>query len=390
MLVWFYKDPDTFWITISLSLFIIFGGFTMQQLAILRRQMRFRVVASIDVIAVIVGLGAGVAAAFAGWGYWALVVQQGTNQCVSMIVTWIAASWVPSRPARAEGVGKMLRFGAFFAGSHVANYGSNNVDKVVLAYYFSDALVGQYRNAFGLLMMPVQQMLVPLTNVGVSILSRTVDDPPRFRRAFLGALDHIAIATMPLMACSIACADWVVRIVMGPGWETAAEIFLILGFASLLQPVTNATSWALISHGRTDTLFKIRVFYFVLVAVSVVIGAQFGVEGVALTYVLAISLVRVPLQVFMTSRQTPVSAWRIYQTFLLYLCSTLGALAIAWTFRQNVALTNPFLGIALTVPVLLGSYTVLIALFPRGRNGIRSMLDIAQHVVKKRSIPKPA
>lgn len=409
LLVWFYKDPDTLWITIALSLFIIFGGFTMQQQAILRRQMRFRTVAAIDVVSVVLGLAMAIAAALSGWGYWALVVQQGGHHVSAMIGMWVASRWVPSRPSRADGVGSMLRFGVFFAGSNVANYGASNVDKVVLGYNFTDAIVGQYRNAFGLLMMPVQQMFFPITNVAVSVLSRTVDDPARFRRAFLSVLDHIAIVTMPVLAIAIVCADWIVRVVLGAGWRTAGEIFFILGFASLLQPVTNATSWALISYGRTDSLFKTRIAFFFSVLVAVLIGARFGVEGVAVGYVIAVSTVRLPLQILLTARHTPVRGTRIVGSFLLYLVATLVALGAAWLVRAEISpitsivgdsvrlpllgysgYTAPVLSIALTAPVLLATYTLVISLFPHGRNGIRSMLDIAQHVVRKRSIPKPA
>ena len=64
LIAWFYKHPELRWITIALSASFIFGGLTAQHQALLRRQMRFGVLARIEVGAMACGVAAALIAAW--------------------------------------------------------------------------------------------------------------------------------------------------------------------------------------------------------------------------------------------------------------------------------------------------------------------------------------
>jgi len=84
----FYHDPRVAKITMVLSLTFVLTGSTVQHLALLTRQMRFRAIAVIEVISMLVGFVSACWLAKLGFGYWALVAQQVVSAATSFVLTW--------------------------------------------------------------------------------------------------------------------------------------------------------------------------------------------------------------------------------------------------------------------------------------------------------------
>ena len=74
---WFYKEPRLTSITLVSALGLLFGGLAVQHQALIRRQMRFEALAAIDIISMLSGIAAAISFAWAGAGYWALVLMPG-------------------------------------------------------------------------------------------------------------------------------------------------------------------------------------------------------------------------------------------------------------------------------------------------------------------------
>ena len=72
----FYGQPELEAITQWLALGFVLSGLTVQHWALLRRQMRFGAIASVETLADFAGFTAAIGLALAGQGYWALVVQR--------------------------------------------------------------------------------------------------------------------------------------------------------------------------------------------------------------------------------------------------------------------------------------------------------------------------
>ncbi|MHC4216434.1 MAG: oligosaccharide flippase family protein, partial [Planctomycetota bacterium] len=116
---WFYEEPRLTWITVVSSLAFIFGGFTIQHQALLRRQMRFGVLALIQITSMLVGVLAGIVLAWCGGGYWAIVIIPLVTAVVASIGVWLTCGWRPGLPVRNSGVRTMLAFGGHVTGFSV-------------------------------------------------------------------------------------------------------------------------------------------------------------------------------------------------------------------------------------------------------------------------------
>ena len=87
------------------SVTFLLNGLATQFRASLNRSLRFTALSTTDVIAALVGLGAGVVAALAGVGPWALVAQLLGAAFATLVLVAVFAGWLPGLPRRGVPMG---------------------------------------------------------------------------------------------------------------------------------------------------------------------------------------------------------------------------------------------------------------------------------------------
>ena len=302
----FYGEPRLTWITLALASTFIFGGFTIQHQALLRRQMCFGTLAIIEIVAMLNGVVAAILSAWYGAGYWALVIMQSVTAISIAMGVWIGCDWRPGWPKLGSGIRKMLAFGGNLTGCNVVNYFSRNLDNVLIGKFWGAGQLGLYSKAYGLLLLPMQQITGPITAVAIPSLSRLQNDPQQYRRYYLKAISLIAFVTMPGVMFMIIMSDEIIGLVLGQQWTGASRIFAVLGVAALIQPIMGTAGWLFVSTGRTDRMLRLGVVSAVCVLIAFAIGLPFGAVGVAMAYAICNIIFFVPFYWY-SCATTPVN-----------------------------------------------------------------------------------
>ena len=71
---------------------------------------------------------------------------------------------------------------------------------------------------------------------------------------------------------------------MGERWLKVADLLFWLAPVSMVQSVATTVSLLYVATGRTDVMFKFGACFSVAVTCAIVVGLQWGVEGVAAAY----------------------------------------------------------------------------------------------------------
>jgi PST family polysaccharide transporter len=372
----FYDEPRLTAITLALACTFLLGGVTVQHLALLTRQMRFRALAVIEISGHAAGVAAALTAAFLGAGYWALVIQQAAGSLVMTAGVWIACDWRPRLPVLGSGIRPMLCFGGNLTVFGVVNYLARNLDNVLIGRVWGAESLGLYTRAYALLLTPLRQVNAPVAQIAVPGLSRLQDQPARYRRYYLNALRLIAMATMPPIALAFVLSREIVYLVLGPQWTVTGELFLILACAAFLQPVLNTSGWVYVSLGQTGRMARWGGAIALLYCVSFVIGIQWGVRGVALAYTVAVWVLAVPGMQAALSR----SSVRLLDFFRTVAPSMTLGLAIAVTgllVRRWVLPAPAWMVVAACSATAALTALALVAAWPSFRrdvNGLRELL----------------
>jgi PST family polysaccharide transporter len=384
LLAWFYQEPRLVWITVGYAFSLLLTGLYIQHAALLIRQMRFVVIAIVEVASMAIGLAAAVVAAWFGAGYWALVLNQLVMSLVMLVGIWLACGWRPGLPARRTGVRSMLSYGGNLTGYDLMTFLSRNLDNALIGRFWGAHQLGIYSRAYQMLLMPLSNLNTPLGTVAVPALSRLADSPERYRAAYLKILEKIAMITMPGIVFMVATSDWLVVFLLGAQWHDSARIFMLLGMAALIQPVTRTCAWLFVTQGRAREKLKWGLMGGAIAIISIVIGLPWGATGVAASYGVVDLFIATPLLFWYVGRRGPVLARDIYWTIALPSCAALCSLAVLIICRPWLKLlASPAirLGVALVISVTV-SFLVLAAL-PAGRVALRNFKEMLLLMLKR-------
>lgn len=368
LVAWFYHDERLVPVTLTLSLGFVFTGLGVQHRALLQRQMRFVRLGLVDVLSMALGVAAGIVAALLGMGYWSLIALSLVTAGAGVVGAWIACRWRPGIPGRGSGVRDLVSFGGFLTGYGVVSYLVRNADAFLIGRYWGPASLGIYGRAYNLLLVPLTQVVTPLSSVGIPALSRLMAAPERYRRAYTRLLEQISLLTMPIVVYLVTCADWIVEVVLGPGWEGVVPIFRVLGIAALFQPVSASVGWLMVSQGRVRQMWRWAWIHGVPAVACFVVGLPWGALGIAAAYSVMGVTFRAPFFYWYVGRQGPVRTADIYRAFWPALCISSCLLSILWLLRGLWQPAHPLTG--LSVAGLLAAVLTLglTASFPSGRS----------------------
>ena len=366
LIAWFYREPRLVLIATALSTTFMFGGFTMQHQALLRRQMRFPALAAIDIVSMLVGMATGIGLAVAGARHWALVSAQISIALTTLIAAWMACSWRPGLPQRRVGAMSMVLFGVNITGANIVNYFARNLDNALIGRYWGATPLGLYSKAYQLLLLPLDQINMPVTSVAVPVLSRIAHEPETYRRAYRRMLQMLTFVTVPGMAFMIATSDWIISVVLGDQWMGVSPIFMCLAASAPALVVCDTTGWLFVTQARTNDMLKWTTIGVPLTVLGILAGLPWGPIGVAISYSATMILVIAPLLFWFATRTGPVRQRDFYDA-LKPLLLPAAALFVAVGVIRSYAKLEPLASLLLSAPVAAGVFLLILVAFPRGR-----------------------
>src|SRR5262249_709435 len=156
-----------------------------QHLALVTRQMRFKAVALIRTVPLLVGSLIGIVLAWRGYGVWSLVALQLSTTLVSVILTWRLPHWRPQLISWHPENKSLLTFGANLTASTLIYSLARGTDGLLIGRYYGSEVLGLYSRATALMTRPMEQFTGPLDAVFMPALSRLQREPERYSRIFL-------------------------------------------------------------------------------------------------------------------------------------------------------------------------------------------------------------
>ena len=336
VIAWFYHEPRLLAITCTLSLNFIFSGLTVQHQALLRRQMRFSVLALRNINASVCGIVIGIALAWCGFGYWSIVAALFSTNLINCVLVWTVCEWRPSAFRLRVGARPMLAFGGNFAAFNILNYLTRNFDNILIGRVLGSGPLGIYSKAYGLLMLPIAQVNQPMATVLLAGLSRLQGDAKEYADLFMKAVRGIALLTIPIVIFCFFFSTDVVLVLLGRRWLPVAPVFQFLAPAALFGAISFVPGWLCQSLGRTR-----RQFHYALVSAPVcvtgfLIGIKWGITGVAISFSIAFSILFCAY-VWYASQDSPVRFLDICVVFFSVLFPALAAGSITCSVRYLLA-----------------------------------------------------
>jgi len=381
----FYHDHRlTALLSVMAATFII-NGIGAQYQALLQRLLRFKALTVIDVVSNLIGTAIGIVAALRGAGYWSLVLIPVFTQVFSLAFTVCISRWHPQLPRWERRTGTMARFGSAVTGFNLLNYFARNADNLLIGKWWGLEALGYYGRAYSLMMAPLSQVIYPLNQVVVPVLTRLNREPLAYAATYRGLMRQIMLVCVPLVTWLIVGRYWLIELLLGSRWRAVVTIFLPLAFAALVQPMNNSAGWLMMSQGRARHVFQWGVIGGVLTVASLLLGLPAGAQGVAISYAAVQVAIVTPLLWWFACRGSSVRMSDLFAAAApLWAIGACCGLTFEWVrllcARWNIEWSAPA-GLAIAFVWIFGGSGLLLMSFRSGRqllstaaSGLRSML----------------
>lgn len=366
----FFGEPRLEGLMIAFTAPIVAGGLQAIPFALLNRHMRFRELALIEALAAAASFVIGLMLAWQLASYWALYAAACASALVMLVGCWAGSGFQPGRPTFDRETRAMIGFGSGVSGFNLANYFSRNADNILIGRVFGDVALGFYDRAYRLLLFPLSQIHAPIGRVMIPLLSRSLADPPRYRRSYMECVSLLLLATQPAILFATLYAEDVFRVLLGERWIACAPIFAWLGLAGLHQVMTSTIGWLYISQGRGGSFFRLGLFGAVTTVASFIAGLPWGPVGVAAAYAISDYIVRLPVTWASAGRQGPVSARDLYTMAAPHALATAAAAVALLALKPMAHTPNVLLLCGVLVGTSYAIYLAVLILFPEKRTYI--------------------
>lgn len=350
------------------------------------RAMRFTALRRVEVGSVATGMVIGLATAWMGAGYWALVAQSAATGLMRALWTWQLVSWRPQRGDAQAGdraqqsaaTHAMLTYARRYAANSLATFAALNIDRVTIGVRNGTHAMGLYDLAYRWGHYPVWQLYPPLLNVAVAGLSRSRDNAAVYRYYWRTALLLILCVMLPALTFFAIEPRATILTLLGDGWTDSIEVFRYVTIGGIALALSRHTRWLFLSEGRTSEQLRMSIAQLVVIACAVAIGTRWDLIGVAVAYAVARWLLLIP-ELALAFRQSPVT-WRDYWR-AVWRPSTASALAGVALWAMRATLPESVMQRLAVSALLFGTTYALIWLaLPDGKRAARELLGVARRI----------
>ena len=281
-------QPDLGPVLAWMSLTLVFSALGSVQLALLRRELTFASLTVRQLVAVVAGGVAGIAAAFSGLGVWSLVIQNLVTSSVSSVALWIVGDWRPRFRFSPSRFKTLASFGMNVLGFRTMLFFTRRTDDLLIGYYLGAAALGLYTVGYRLLRLVTQATTNIIASVAFPVFSRLQDDRESVLRAYYKAIELTSVLAFPAFVGIALTAPELVELMFGSRWASSVPVMRILAVAGLAQSVLFAPGVAMKALGKPSWRLGITTLTAVTAAVAFFIAVRSGIVAVAGAFVVVV------------------------------------------------------------------------------------------------------
>ncbi|MGB5847627.1 MAG: MOP flippase family protein [Ignavibacteriaceae bacterium] len=280
-----------------LSISFIFSSFSIVHKKLLEKELKFDLLAKIELIGVTIGAVVGITLALLEFGVWSLVFQSLSIAVFTTSLLWITNSWKPKFYFSYLKIKPIISYSLNLLGYNVFNYFVRNADYLIIGKYLGERELGHYYLAYKIMLYPLQNISLVVSRVLFPIYSKIQNDNERFRKIYTKVANAISFLTFPLMISVFALSDLFTVTFFIDKWDTAliALLLMILAPVGLIQSIATTTGSIYQAKGKTDWMFRWGVISGVIYISGFIIGLNWGVIGMAVSYLISSIILLYPV-----------------------------------------------------------------------------------------------
>lgn len=283
----FYKDTSLVSIVRVISLTLIISGVKGVQQSYVSRHMLFKRFFFSTLGGTIFSAVLGIIMAYAGFGVWAIVFQQLSNNAIDTLILWITVKWRPIKKFSWSRLKNLLSFGWKMLASSLLDTVYNNLRNMIIGKLYTSADLAFYNQGDKFPKLIVTNINTSIDSVLLPTMSNEQDNHVRVKDMTRRAIKISTYIMAPLMIGLAFCAKPIVQIVLTDKWLPCVPYLQIFCISYLFWPIHTANLNAIKAMGRSDLFLKLEVIKKIIGMILLLITMNISV--MAMAYSLLIS-----------------------------------------------------------------------------------------------------
>lgn len=277
---WYDEPLFTDLMRVSALTFLI-RPFASVSTAQLSRRMRFKAQTLVYFFSGTISGLSSVWLAYLGMGVWSLVLSGLVGGLFHAFTLAVAARWVPGIAFDLAIARSLGGYGAKVATADFADYVRKQTSNFLLSRISGPVAVGLFNKAESLATIPAMTISGAVYQPTFRALSAVQDDLDKSRYIYFRALTLVLVYTLPFYVGLYWLAGPFIETVYGAKWLDSAPPLQILALGGLFRCVINQAGAIIAAQKRLGAEIIILLETIALMGLGTVIGARWGLAGVA-------------------------------------------------------------------------------------------------------------
>ena len=362
LLAAYFNEPGLDPLAKALACIFLLVPFRVIPNALLDRELKFKLVASVDMIANMTATMVTLVLAIMGKGVWALVLGVLTNRVLQCALLMIIQPWMVRPSLGLAPLRRMLLFAGNVAIYRALGVLSDKLVSLIAGPILGAGILGIYTVTMGFALLPLSKTMPIINPIMFPAFSKLQGQPALAAYYLERSLGVFSLILFPMMLGMACVSNEFVHTILGEKWRDAATPLALLSLSMPFRTVTSFIRPVMMGMGRVDLTLKSALFMLFVLVPMLLIGVNYGMLGLIVA-----TLVAEPIVTFVTiqlsKRVINVSFTGIYLSLRPAICATLVMTAcVLWTIIALSQISG-WMGLLVEVSVGVVSYLIVLKLF---------------------------
>jgi O-antigen/teichoic acid export membrane protein len=359
---WLYAEPRLTLLIQFASLHFAFNALGTIPQAVAFRELNFRWLAWVELAAVVSSGLTTLVLAWYGHGVWALLLGSLLQNFVRTAL--LLRHGMPRPSFRLDGLRRHVTFGGTLAATRLITQIVYQSDIFIAGKLLSQQALGLYSVSVHLATLPMQKIMSVINQVAFPAVARLQHDRERLRLRMIEATRLLMVFSLPALWGMSAVAPEFVASIMGPNWSGAVFPLQAVCLVVPIRMLNMIYTTSALGVGDLRVNAVNTVTSATILPLSFYVGARWGVDGLALAWVVAIPFV----SLFRLRKMLQIVDIRLSDLFTSLRAPTIAAAlmyAAVTLSRFPCEALAPAVRLALLIVVGAGAYVGAVLLLDR-------------------------
>ena len=255
----FYDMPQLKNVLRVLAIILIPGAFNSIQNAKIAKEMKFKQLMYCTLVSVIISGSIGIAMAYMGFGVWALVGQQLSNQISICIIMLLVVKWRPIIVFEIKRIKVLFSFGWKLLCSNLISVIYENLRSLVIGKKYNSGILGYYNRGKQFPELILNNINGAIQSVMLPALSKEQNDKAKMKSMMRRSIVTSSYIIFPLVVGLAVVAEPLISLLLTDKWLPCVPYLRVYCFIFAFYPIHTANLQALNAQGRSDKYLQLEI-----------------------------------------------------------------------------------------------------------------------------------